>query len=540
MIELLDMFVRGISFVAMVGSVGGAVFYLAVLRPALICAGGETAQSAAKMTARVARASSLLLGAATIAATFLFTASVSDSATRLESPVLFDVLFLSSYGRALLARAGLALGMGFLYGLIAKAPGRILLWRSALIGGVLVVASVSASGHAAAVADQVFRTVFIDSLHLIAVAAWIGGLFYLRLVVNSRETSPVAIGNAVSCFSPLALTCAAIMVATGFLNALRYVGSIEALFATSYGLTLVAKVFLVIPLVVFGATNFLVLRPALGAAPIPSPPLLRRFASITEGEIVIGLAILLLAGALTALPYAGGAPVATDSLKSLLEPRWPHLSTPTPRDVWEKEFPQGVSSPVQVPEAVAYSEFNHQWAGAFVVAAGILSFFHAFRKRWLWWAGIWPLSFVGLAIFLLFRNDPGVWPVGPIGFWESVGRRSDVLQHRLYVFMVGGLGVIEWMGRAGKIHRSWWTFLFPGLCLVGSLMLFLHFHDGGLQQADSLTHIQHTVIGILALLAAISRWLELRLAEEGRFYGKLWGLCVTLLGMILVFFYREV
>jgi putative copper resistance protein D len=261
-----------------------------------------------------------------------------------------------------------------------------------------------------------------------------------------------------------------------------------------------------------------------------------------EGELGLGLVILLLVGGLTALAYpVGDSPGTSDlaTVSSWLTPRWPHFSSPTAKLVWEHKVAQrGAPNPVRSAERIAYSEFNHQWAGAFVLVMGLLSLMYAFRPR-LAWGRAWPLTLIGLSIFLFFRNDPGVWPLGPIGFWDSL-TIAHALQHRLYVVLVAALGIVEWLGQSGRLRRTWWTYIFPGMCVIGSLMLFLHAHgEGGLEQADSLTHIQHVVMGTLGLFAGVSRWLELRVQGEDRLYSKLWGFSVTLLGLFLLVFFRE-
>ncbi|HWP57018.1 MAG TPA: hypothetical protein VNL14_03905 [Candidatus Acidoferrales bacterium] len=135
MIELLGMFSRGISFAAIISCVGGPIFFLAVLRPAVAASGAETLIPAAKVIARVGWGSSWLLGVAALGTALLVTASVSDSRALLDLPLSLDVLFSSSYGNALLARIGLAVGMAGLYAMILKSPAWNLLWWSAAAVG---------------------------------------------------------------------------------------------------------------------------------------------------------------------------------------------------------------------------------------------------------------------------------------------------------------------------------------------------------------------------------------------------------------------
>lgn len=541
MVELLDMLVRGSSFIGAVGSVAGPILFLVVLRPVL--AGTDTLlEIIGKRVARTCLGSSLLLAAATIGAVFVLAAAVTqDFSGAWDRAVLEQLVFHTSHGNLLLLRMALAIGMGVLCSRVARAPTNGFLWWASAGVAILALVTFPLSGHAAALPHGEVLSITVDGLHLLGVTVWIGGLLHLRLLLGTLSTNPPAIAVAVRRFSPFVLSSATLIIVTGLFNALQYVGSFTALLGTSYGLTLVTKLILLVPLLSFAAVNFLVMRPAL-LRTNPPEPLLQRFTTTVEGEVGMGLVILLLVGALTALPYAveETRPGDFGRILSLFTPSLPHVSTLTPTEIWQQEQElarQGIA--IRTKEATVYSEFNHQWAGMFVFVMGLLCFLHAFRHPRLAWAGAWPLMLIGLSIFLLFRNDPGVWPAGPISLWNT-GTFSDALQHRFYVILIAALGIVEWLGRTCRIRRDWWTYIFPGICIVASLMLFLHIHgEEGLEQADSLVHIQHVVMGTLGLLAGISRWLELRLIGQDRIFGKLWGFFVILLGAYLAFFYAE-
>jgi len=544
MIETADMLIRGVGFMGIVVCVAGPILFFVVLRPALSLTGGDGPnQEIGRRIARTCLASGLLLASATAGAVFLLAVTVSGKWSSLWDLALLKRLLLeTSHGNILLLRMAGGIGMVLLFRFLALYPASPRLWGAATFAAVLTLATFPLSGHAAALPTREGLAMTVDGLHLFGVATWIGGLFHLRLLLGSLARDPVTIATAVRRFSPFALGSAGLIIATGLFSALQYIGSLTALFGTPYGLTLVAKLLLLIPLLTFAAVNFLILRPALQHTKQHDDPLLRRLTTTMQGELGLGLVILLLVGALTALPYpVEDSPGASDlaPVFSWLTPRWPHFSSPTAKRVREQKLAQKATpNPVRPAEAIAYSEFNHHWAGAFVLVMGLLSLLHAFRPR-LAWARAWPLTLIGLSIFLFLRNDPGVWPLGPISFWKSL-TIANVLQHRLYVVLVAALGIVEWLGQTERIRRAWWTYIFPGICVIGSLMLFLHAHgEGGLERANSLVHIQHVVIGTLGLFAGMSRWLELRVQGEDRLYGKLWGLSVTLLGLFLFVFFRE-
>jgi hypothetical protein len=99
----------------------------------------------------------------------------------------------------------------------------------------------------------------------------------------------------------------------------------------------------------------------------------------------------------------------------------------------------------------------------------------ALLDRWGFpYARHWPLGFVALAVFLLFRNDPEARPLGPQGFWESLGD-GGILQHRLAVALACALGTLEWRARAGRGRRRL-PYLFPVLGFFGGILLLTHSH----------------------------------------------------------------
>src|SRR5207247_6509459 len=87
----------------------------------------------------------------------------------------------------------------------------------------------------------------------------------------------------------------------------------------------------------------------------------------------------------------------------------------------------------------------------------------------------WPLVFLGMAAFMLVRNDPGAWPIGPQGFWASMAEPT-VFQHRLFMLLVVLFGIFEWMVRTGRLRSSSAALVFPMLCAVGGGLLLTHAH----------------------------------------------------------------
>ncbi len=113
--------------------------------------------------------------------------------------------------------------------------------------------------------------------------------------------------------------------------------------------------------------------------------------------------------------------------------------------------------PPRNAEDIAWSEYNHHWAGLFVLLLGGLALLNQAGVRW---ARHWPLTLLGLAAFLLVRSDPEVWPMGYVGVFESL-RDVEVLQHRMFVLLIVVFAVFEWSVRTGRLRSARAALVFP-------------------------------------------------------------------------------
>src|SRR3989442_7910997 len=104
---------------------------------------------------------------------------------------------------------------------------------------------------------------------------------------------------------------------------------------------------------------------------------------------------------------------------------------------------------------------------------GLLASLHAAGRAG--WARHWPLIFLGLAVFLMIRDDPGAWPLGPLGFWESWAYPA-VFQHRVFVLLVIVFAAFEWMVRAGRVSSRRAALVLPLLFAVRCGLLLTHPH----------------------------------------------------------------
>ena len=412
-------------------------------------------------------------------------------------------------------------------------------------GCLLILCGTAMTSHAAARLEHRSELAFLTLVHHAAGAAWIGALPYLLWALRENPSQETA-QSLTSRFSRLAMIAVPTLFVAGAAMGFLYVGNRSALTGTTYGIMLSSKVVLTILVAALGALNFRIVR-AVRAGASPSLIPLRRFA---EAEIGIGFTVILAAASLTSSPPAidvNAGRVTLTEIAERMKPVWPRMSTPalgelspvTPlrspvaASVPGSFVPGQQAQPIASAD-IAWSEYNHHWAGLVVLAAGVLSLL----SRRYSWAKHWPLVFLGLAAFLFLRADAENWPLGPRGFWESF-QVAEVAQHRLFVVLIIAFGVFEWAVRAGHISPMRGGLVFPLVCAVGGALLMSHSHSLGNVKESFLAELSHTALAILAVMAGWSRWLEIRLIQNRpRILPWVWPVCFVLIGALLMN-YRE-
>jgi copper transport protein len=134
----------------------------------------------------------------------------------------------------------------------------------------LLFLALTMSGHAAAVSSNVLPySVVIDWLHLMAASLWIGGMLYILLiylpVLNTRPQHERArsLLAVLPHYSILAIAGVLLMAVTGPFTASFHLSSLDQLFTTAYGRTLLVKSALVGALLLTSAYHVLWLRPRM-------------------------------------------------------------------------------------------------------------------------------------------------------------------------------------------------------------------------------------------------------------------------------------
>jgi putative copper resistance protein D len=417
---------------------------------------------------------------------------------------------------------------------------------------VAIIAASVMTSHAAARVENRGILIALTALHQAATATWIGGLPYL--LIGIKKSAGESEAQAISArFSRLALTSVAILFAAGLGMSFIYIDSPEAIYGTAYGVMASSKVILFGMLMVLGALNYTIVK---GLRDNPSK-LMDRLRSFAAAEIGIGFSVILAAASLTSQPPAADLTydrLSFAEIKARMTPKPPRLKSPgvdelsTPtlqvmREAAASGSPlpesyvpgQGATHP-NSPADIAWSEYNHHWAGLVVLAIGLLSL--AARTGYADWARNWPLAFLGLAVFLFLRADPENWPLGPNGFWESF-LNSEVLQHRSYVLMIVIFAVFEWRVQTGRIASKSAALVFPLVCAVGGALLLTHSHALGNIKEELLAELSHVPLALLGILAGWARWIEIRLPEKDNSIPSwIWPICFILIGLVLLN-YRE-
>src|SRR5215469_10071830 len=453
------------------------------------------------------------------------------------------------------ALAGLALaGAGIVAAWVARAPLRGASGFALSALAVLVLIAQSTTSHAMARLDDRAPLVVADILHMAGAAVWIGGIPYFLLALTGAEGG-VAWRRIGRRFSLMAMGAVAVLLAGGLVMALIYTGSVDALYGTAYGVMVSTKVLLLAGLLFLGGMNYLVVE-RLRRDPGTSILRLKRFAEI---EVGVGLTVLFAAASLTSQPPAVDLTRDRASLAEVVDrfvPQWPpRLSSPdrTQLIAYQIEIARQEAAKTKQPLPLAYtigsgvlpprdaadvawSEYNHHWAGLAVLAIGLLALGE--RSGLAPWGLHWPLLFVGLAVFLLFRSDPEVWPLGDIGFFASF-RDPEVAQHRVFVILIAAFGIFEWFVRTGRIRARRPALFFPLVTALAGALLLTHSHALANIKDQLLIKVTHTPLALCGVTAGWARWLEIRLEPAGnRIAGWIWPIAFVLVGVILIIYHE--
>jgi putative copper resistance protein D len=535
----LSIVVHGLTILSQSMALGGVLFLVFLARPLL------TGRLAARI-ASIAGWAALGLVASEAATVALQTAVLMDTVALPLGNVL-----RAGFAVAGLVKTAAALVLAILLlGMREKAPVGPLLALA-----FIVLAAATLTTHAAARLNLQQPLLLAEGLHQLGAAIWIGGIpCFLSALANLSDGA--SFRNAGARFSRMSMIGVACILVSGLTMSLLYIGDWNGVYGTAFGVMVGAKVVMFLLLLALGGTNFLLVE-RLRTNPHTSIDRMRRFA---EAEFGIGIAIFFAAASLTSVPPAVDLTQDRATWQDIVErnaPVWPRISTPDHADLAipalqakldaeaAGQKPQIAFTPgagelaPRNADDIAWSEYNHHWAGIIVATVGFLALLN---RMGLGWARHWPLAFIGLSVFLFFRSDPETWPMGDVGFWESF-RDVEVFQHRVLDLLIVVFAVFEWRVRIIGIKSGWTPYVFPLLCAAGGTMRLTHSHAIANIKDQLLIELTHTPLAIAGISAGWARWVEIRLDAKAypgtvKAAGWIWPACILFCGLLLLM-YRE-
>lgn len=232
----------------------------------------------------------------------------------LAAAAIADVRHLR-FGEVWLARAWLALAFALVALSLEHRPRRGRRSREAVLAaiGVLLLLTPSAAGHAGVSGVLTFSA---DALHVVAAAAWIGGLAFVALALAATPAGErwALAARVVPRFSALAVGAVAVLIVAGVTNAYLEVRAWRGLWQSTYGELVLVKAALVVPLLALGAFNNRISVPRLRHG-IASAGERRRFLRAVSAELLLLVVVVGVTSVLIGEPPAKDEVAQTTRVK---------------------------------------------------------------------------------------------------------------------------------------------------------------------------------------------------------------------------------
>lgn len=178
-------------------------------------------------------------------------------------------------------------------------------WSAFLMGGLLlaVLGGIAAQGHAN-VTDPVWLQVGTQLMHMVAVAVWIVGLamiavIHVRLPRIAPDRGSALASRVLARYSKVALVAVTVAVVTGVIRSLAELDDPRELWDTSYGVSILIKVALLIPIGALALYNRKVIL-ALRGVRHPNDATVRLVRRLAGAEFALSIVIVVVASVLVA------------------------------------------------------------------------------------------------------------------------------------------------------------------------------------------------------------------------------------------------
>jgi putative copper resistance protein D len=184
---------------------------------------------------------------------------------------------------------------------------------SGIVFSLLLLVVIAMSGHQGA-KGYINFPFFLDTLHLVAVSAWIGGVIFIWFFVSAFVKGAYIefwrnLTSLINRFSQLATFCVFIAVLTGVLLSYVNVKGLSVFTNTPYGIVLLVKILLVGIIATIGGMNkfFIIpymnnIKPGEGSEELAHS---RKLLNLVTIEASLGFAVLLFTSILTHLSPEG-------------------------------------------------------------------------------------------------------------------------------------------------------------------------------------------------------------------------------------------
>jgi putative copper resistance protein D len=157
------------------------------------------------------------------------------------------------------------------------------------------------------------------------------------------------------------------------------------------------------------------------------------------------------------------------------------------------------------PQGIAYSQFNHRFAGLCALLIGLSELGRTLRFfPPLWTRIVLSGAFGAVGVFLLVWSDHEAWPVGSLSFIQTFwGQDQEILQHKFYGVFATTVAVSEFLRGIGWARHPAWGAPLILYVVIGGATLFVHSH--GTHQGAHLIDLHHTFMGALAISGGVSQ-----------------------------------
>lgn len=530
LLEFISGMLDGLALVCMATAIGGLVFSLAVLRV-------TTADSLPEQKATLRSLLVIALGAFSLSGLRLVCLFLTPLAlVDIMGQGAFSLFFTTRVFQSGMISAGLACVLGCVVLWIrhdVASKGR---WAMGLLTMTGLLINEGWLSHAASRVEGGELLMVVTVLHVIGATVWAGGIIHLLLFWQwTRRGQGEAWPVVVSRFSPLGMIAVLLIALPGGFLAWEYVGSFAGLIGSGYGNMVTVKVGFFLIVLFLAGLNFLAARHWVLTG--DRRRVMARVPAFVEVELVLAIALLFTASALTSFPPSIDVPkdMATPAeMWRMFNPKIPHLNGPERVNIPAPELTNLRTGQIGQKENMSWDRFNHNISGVIVLVITVVALLD--RVGWVRWARHWPLMFVGFSVLIMVFANPDHWPLGSISFFDSF-RDAEVVQHWLAGVVVFGLGLFEWRARRELNHPRLLRFVFPVLCMVGGIILLTHSHQINELKREFLVQSTHVTMGLLGVLIGCARWLELRLSPPHDRLAGILSICgIFLVGCILLFY----